>query len=497
MDFSNIALALKDNARSPSSQNSTICSERAKMTTIDDILKAVNNLSQKVDRNTDNLRKDLNKVNNRINVLGEKVDTAKQESIDKELRDEVKMNAVQKRLEQIELKMTAAEKKCEERERTLKEQSTRTNNFKESVGLEVNTEEKEPKPKSWTEIMKESKEKNDEKNKEDRDRKMLQWNKQVQRREKVNEIEKVTNTPKDTDKETEIESRRQALKMGDSPRHEEEDWSWDECGLDWEGTSEKKDNEKRKKVERYRRKKAMQAKTAGKARHILGLGPIRLDSINYFFEATADWDLAKKLAVNEYLEEYLQFNVEEIKDFDVVETLIAKSDDSILYVTFTEIESIKEIHKRAAELKNEEIMIRNFIPPQFWERYRFISQYCSELRQDNSNLKTKIQFSDYDIEVYTKLRGTEDQYKILPLAEIEEHGPIPKFNFSIEWRKRSDRPPRNPPKPVVGKVCPPSMRQNTLSRQRSSSTSMSSPKRQKTKDPLQISPGPDNHEMEL
>ena len=50
----------------------------------------------------------------------------------------------------------------------------------------------------------------------------------------------------------------------------------------------------------------MEKKTATKARHILGIGPIRRDSISHFFEATADWELAKKLAVNEFLEIYLQ-----------------------------------------------------------------------------------------------------------------------------------------------------------------------------------------------
>ena len=32
--------------------------------------------------------------------------------------------------------------------------------------------------------------------------------------------------------------------MGDSPVHSEEDWSWDECSEDWEGTEDRKESEK-------------------------------------------------------------------------------------------------------------------------------------------------------------------------------------------------------------------------------------------------------------
>ena len=225
-------------------------------------------------------------------------------------------------------------------------------------------------------------------------------------------------------KKFEKEARKEALKMGDSPRHSEEDWSWDECEQEWEGTAEKRDSENRKKAERYRRKKNLEKKTATKAQHILGIGPIRRESIGYFFDATADWELAKKLAINEYLEEYLQFNTDDINDFEVIETMISKSDDEILYATLF---AIKEIHRRVAELRNDEIMIRNYIPPQFWERYRFLSQYCADLRANDPNLKTNIQFNDKDIEVLTKKRRSDDTFKVLELKEIEEKGPDPKI----------------------------------------------------------------------
>ena len=191
--------------------------------------------------------------------------------------------------------------------------------------------------------------------------------------------------------------------------------------------------------------------------------------------------------MNEFLEEYLQLNTDDINDFEVLETMLSKSDDEILYTTFADLDSIKEIHRRVAEIRNDEIMIRNYIPPQFWERYRHLSQFCSDLRSNDSNLKTRIQFSDKDLEVLTKQRRSDEPFKILELKEIESKGSIPKFDHSISWKRRSDRPPRNPVKRVEGKVCPPSIRQTGSQRQRSSSISESTSKRQKTDlDPLEV-----------
>ena len=194
---------------------------------------------------------------------------------------------------------------------------------------------------------------------------------------------------------------------------------------------------------------------ANKAKHI-GLGPIRRASIGYFHDIIADFDEAKKMAVNEFLAEYLQLNEEERKDFEILETVIAKNDEDLIYVTFKEFESIREIRSRVAMIKNEEIKVRNFIPPQYWARYCFLSNYCSDERTKDKNLKTMIRFNDHDLEVLFKDRSVDDHYNIVALKDIEkEAGPIPKFDHSVSWNKRQDRPPKNPPKLVTEAVCPP------------------------------------------
>ena len=175
------------------------------------------------------------------------------------------------------------------------------------------------------------------------------------------------------------------------------------------------------------------------------------------------------------LSEYLQLNEEERKYFVILETVIAKNDEDLIYVTFKDFESIRDIRTRVTQIKNEEIKVRNFIPPQFWTRYRFLSNYCSDERAKDTNVKTMIRFNDTDLEVLFKDRSVDDQYNIVSLKDIEkEAGSIPKFDHSVIWNRRQDRPPKNPPRLVTEAVSPPSMRGSKPSKQTSTSSSSSS-----------------------
>ena len=256
--------------------------------------------------------------------------------------------------------------------------------------------------------------------------------------------------------------------MGDNVKlHNEEEWSWDDSEQDWDGTEDSVEKQRKKRIQRYRQKKIHQETTAKKAKHILGAGPISKDSINYFYDITADLELAKILAAREYLSEYLQYTEDEIKEIDIVETMTSSKEDDLLYITFADHDAIRDIHRRVAAVRNKDIVIRNFIPPQFWDRYVHLSDFCRELRSNNNNTKTLIRFNDNDLEVVTKDKKTDDNYQILPLNDIEKQGKIPKFNHSLVWKKRVDKPPRSKVEPVTTKVRPPSLRQNELLRHRS------------------------------
>ena len=169
---------------------------------------------------------------------------------------------------------------------------------------------------------------------------------------------------------------------------------------------------------------------------MIGLGPILKQSVNYFLDITSDIEEAKKMAINEFLMTYLQFTEEDLAEISIVDTATAKSDEEVIYVTFRDHDTVRDIYGRAAEIRNNDIQTRIFVPPQFWPRYQHISKYCADLRDSNKDLKTLIRFGDEDIEVMIKDRSTEDHYSVLSLEEIGKHGVIPKFKHEITWRKK-------------------------------------------------------------
>ena len=231
----------------------------------------------------------------------------------------------------------------------------------------------------------------------------------------------------------------------------------------------------------------LKSKTSTRAKHMIGLGPILKQSVNYFVEITSDIEEAKKMAINEFLSTYLQFSEEELAEVNIVDTATAKTDEEIIYVTFGDHDTVRDIYGRAAEIRNNDIQTRIFVPPQFWPRYQHIAQYCAKLREDNKDLKTLIRFGDDDIEVMIKDRSKEDHYSVLSLEEIEKNGLIPKFKHEIVWRKRTEKSHRRELTPVSGKIIPPSLQRTTMSRTSSSSGSDLQPSKRQKKDNDQLS----------
>ena len=438
-------------------------------------------MKMQVNVSNEALRRDINE---KMNTLTEKIDNVKKDADEKDTRNEIKMKGIMNRLDSIEKKMSENKNKCEENKEERNKQMDRTNAFKEAVGL-VDKPDETTKGKTWSELVDQSRKDEEERREKEKIKNTKHWSKKIYAKEKSrNKGEKEKNEDKDKldiEKEEEIkqkveeEKKKDDLRLNSEPLHDEADWSWEDSDLEWDGTVEKNEVQKKQKIERYRNKKLLEAKVARKAKHMIGLGPIRHASIGYFHDICADFEEAKKMAIDEYLSEYLQLSEDERKQFTILETQIAKTDDKLVYVTFKDFNLIKEIKSRVVEIKNEEIKMRNFIPPQFWARYKFLSNYCAEERSKDQNIKTMIRFNDTDMEVLFKDRKVDDHYYAVPLKDIErETGSIPKFDHSVSWSKRQDRPPKNPPRKVTEPVCPPSLRGSNLSKQSSISSSSSS-----------------------
>ena len=72
--------------------------------------------------------------------------------------------------------------------------------------------------------------------------------------------------------------------------------------------------------------------------------------------------------VKAILKNELQYNKEELDKLEIAETKLTMKGDGIMYIAFTKQEQIKEIYMRKVETRNDYIVVRNFIPPNMYDR---------------------------------------------------------------------------------------------------------------------------------
>ena len=101
-------------------------------------------MKSQADKNNEDLK---NHVKEKIDELTVKVEQAKIDALEKEIKDKEKMDSVCDRLKKIEENMRKEKDKGEERARLAEEQRVRTRTFKEAVGMDA-TEEPTEKTKA-------------------------------------------------------------------------------------------------------------------------------------------------------------------------------------------------------------------------------------------------------------------------------------------------------------------------------------------------------------
>ena len=182
--------------------------------------------------------------------------------------------------------------------------------------------------------------------------------------------------------------------------------------LEWMEIQISKINKEKKKIMRKMKEKR-EEQTLRKATHILGIGPIDYKLKNHQNKQHKDTKTATiSEAINtieaiiDFLGHHLGYNKEELDNI----VQLANKDD-IVYAAFQNINKIKEIRMRVAESGNTDILLRNFIPPQLFERFKFLNKICKDMRDSNEELKTQLRFSTTDIEILTKIRGSNKPYK--------------------------------------------------------------------------------------
>ena len=112
----------------------------------------------------------------------------------------------------------------------------------------------------------------------------------------------------------------------------------------------------------------------------------------------------------------------------------------ILYAALEDQNEVKEMYRRKAEMRNYEIMLKNYIPPQYFARYNALNKLCSERRKMNPLLKTEIRFNMRGMELLTK--GEEEGFRTVDIKDFCGTENLPAYDASIKWRAQTDRQPR-------------------------------------------------------
>ena len=229
-----------------------------------------------------------------------------------------------------------------------------------------------------------------------------------------------------------------------------------ECEADSDESSEEDENEdlddwelveRKKKNQRKRRKAAIkkqrkQEEIAEKAQRMVGIGPILDGDISKHMKDTKDYSKAKVWAIKEHLAINYKYNQEELDKISIVETKRSHKGDNIIYLAMLDKGDIRDIYARKAECKADKTTVKNFIPPQFYDKFMALNKLCAGRRSEDSQLKTQIRFNNRDLEVLVKVKGGEDPYKTVDLKKFAAGGHIPSFDNTIKWRWQEDRQPR-------------------------------------------------------
>ena len=337
-------------------------------------------------------------------------------------------------------------------------------------------------------------------------------NRNVTRSEKLNEeIEKKRMEEKEKEDlprepEKEIKKKKKGMMkirkwFGDESSGEEisSDESTDEDN--WDTVTCRRQN-KEKKKKRKAAKDRLEEITFEKTNHILGVGPISDEKLTGFHKANKNYSEAKIEPVKDFLKERLRFDDDKLSEMNISNTVVSAKCDGVVYAAFEDKGDIHEIRVRTAECREDDIILRNYIPPQIYERYMFVNRICQKMRDKDDSLRTQVRFGVHDVEVMIKTKGSRDPYRIKPLDELTDLRDIPKFDHSKVWSTRVDRPPRrkvfNSPERTGEAVHPTTAKRTTPPPSRISSMETNPTKKQRKdgateeqvemeEDPLEIS----------
>ena len=214
-----------------------------------------------------------------------------------------------------------------------------------------------------------------------------------------------------------------------------------ENGKEWKTVDRKerkKEKEKKRKIKRNMRKE----ETARKAQSMVGLGPIDWHSYEKELKEENNYEKVKLNLVTKHLRKHYKYDDNEIEQLEILETKITVKDEIFIYIALKDSQDIRDIYRRKAEIRRDDIYLRNYIPPQFFSRFTAINRICRDKRDENPEIKTQVRFGLKDLEIYTKNKGSEEPYQKENLQEFIGEQTIPDFDHYMKWNHSKERPPR-------------------------------------------------------
>ena len=148
------------------------------------------------------------------------------------------------------------------------------------------------------------------------------------------------------------------------------------------------------------------AKIMTAARCRIGLKPITLEDINEVAnKARLNGMAALRESVKEFLMDELKMDDEEIDnlgDYEVFRKDVDENDK--VYLKFATEESSNYITRKAALVRNEDVNVFPYIPPQLYQRFADLSRHTFNARHSDKRIKTRIILGKRDLVLKKRLR---------------------------------------------------------------------------------------------
>ena len=114
-----------------------------------------------------------------------------------------------------------------------------------------------------------------------------------------------------------------------------------------------------------------------------------------------------------------------------------------MYLKFPREESSNYITRKAALVKNENIHVFPYIPPQLYQRFSDLSRLTFNARHSDKRLKTKILLGKKDLVLKTKIKDTTDW---IVQDDINVFGELSDIDMNVLWPVVDVKQITSPPK---------------------------------------------------